>query len=96
MTIFGKKQEALRSALRAEEKAPLRACVKDAVDDYLVRLEGYEASGLFRMVMEEVEPPLLQSVLERTGGNQSKAAEVLGINRGTLRKKLKQYNLDRS
>ena len=45
------------------------------------------------MVLTEVEAPLLATVLQHTGGNQSKAAEVLGLNRGTLRKKLKEHNL---
>lgn len=45
------------------------------------------------MVLNEVEVPLLEAVLSYTGGNQTQAAEVLGINRGTLRKKLKEYNL---
>lgn len=87
----------LTSALRNDGdrgKEPLRVCVKDAVEQYFLHLDGHEASGVYRMVMEQVEPPLLESVLERTGGNQSKAAEILGINRGTLRKKLKHYDLD--
>jgi Fis family transcriptional regulator len=46
------------------------------------------------MVMAEVEAPLLETVMRYTRDNQSKAAELLGINRATLRKKLKQYHLD--
>ena len=49
--------------------------------------------NLYEMVLGEVEQPLLKAVLDFTRGNQSKAADVLGINRGTLRKKLKEYGL---
>ena len=50
-------------------------------------------SELYPMVLAEMEIPLLEKVLEYTRGNQTKAAELLGLNRGTLRKKLKQYGL---
>jgi Fis family transcriptional regulator len=46
------------------------------------------------MVLEQVEEPLLEAVMRYSAGNQSRAAEILGINRGTLRKKLKSYGLD--
>jgi Fis family transcriptional regulator len=72
---------------------PLASAVKKAMDMYFSHLGGHEATGLYTMVMEEVERPLLESVLEYYSGNQSKAAEALGLNRGTLRKKLKQHGL---
>ncbi len=78
-------------ATRAKE--PLRECVRDALAQYFRQLDGYEACNLFALVMSEVEAPLLESVLEHTRGNLTRAAAILGINRGTLRKKLKQYNL---
>jgi Fis family transcriptional regulator len=71
----------------------LRECVEDAISSYFEHLDGHPAGVLYKMVMEEVEEPLFRSVLEYTGGNQSKASELLGINRGTLRKKLKLYGL---
>jgi len=71
----------------------LRECVKEAMSSYFQQLEGHPAGELYKMVMAEVEEPLFRSVLEYTGGNQSKASELLGINRGTLRKKLKMYGL---
>jgi len=74
--------------------APLRECVRMALDAYLVQLEGHEPRDLYRMVMTEVEAPMLEAVLAFTGGNQTRAAEVLGINRGTLRKKLRLYGLE--
>ncbi len=71
----------------------LRECVEEAINSYFQQLDGHPTGDLYKMVMEEVEEPLFRSVLEYTGGNQSKASELLGINRGTLRKKLKLYGL---
>jgi Fis family transcriptional regulator len=48
---------------------------------------------MYELVLRQVEQPLLEAILEHTKGNQSKAAEYLGLNRGTLRKKLRTYNL---
>ena len=78
----------------ARSREPLRECVRDALSRYFRQLDGYDACDLFELVMGEVEAPLLESVLEHTRGNLTKAAAILGINRGTLRKKLKQYRLD--
>ena len=72
---------------------PLRVCVKDAVEGYFRHLDGHDASDLFDMVMTEVEAPLLESVLAHVNGNQSRAAAILGINRTTLRKKLKRHGI---
>lgn len=74
---------------------PLNQHVRENLDAYFQGLNGCTPpTDLYRMVMEQVEKPLLEQVLDFSGGNQSRAAEVLGINRGTLRKKLKAYSLD--
>ncbi len=72
---------------------PLRACVQEAVEDYFRHLDGHDASGLFDLAIAEVEGALLESVLAHTKGNQSRAAAILGINRTTLRKKLKRHGI---
>ncbi|MCL7940846.1 DNA-binding transcriptional regulator Fis [Halomonas sp. ATCH28] len=72
---------------------PLREAVEASLTRYFDHLDGSDASDLYAMVMAEVEAPLLSSVLEHTQGNQTRAAEMLGLNRGTLRKKLKHYGL---
>lgn len=72
---------------------PLRVCVKEAVENYLRHLDGHDVSRLFDLFMTEVEPPLLEAVLAYTNGNQSRAAQMLGINRATLRKKLQRHDL---
>ena len=89
-----------RSAAKPEpgpegaQNAPLRECVREAIDTYLQQLGGVETSALYAMVMREVEAPMLEAVLQHTRGNQSKAAQILGMNRGTLRKKLRLYGLE--
>lgn len=68
-------------------------CVELSVQTYFDHLDGTPVQHLYEFVINEVEQPLLKTVLQHTGGNQSKAAEILGLNRGTLRKKLKEHNL---
>jgi Fis family transcriptional regulator len=71
----------------------LHQCVAHALQQYFLHLDGQPANDLYQLVLSEIEPPMLEAVLTYTRNNQSKAAEMLGLNRGTLRKKLKQYNL---
>jgi Fis family transcriptional regulator len=71
----------------------IRNCVETAMRNYFAQLEGHSVNDVYQMVLAEVEVPLLEVVLEYTHHNQSRAAEVLGLNRGTLRKKLKQYDM---
>jgi Fis family transcriptional regulator len=71
----------------------LRDCVEETMQNYFADLEGHDASNVYDMVLSEVEAPLLQVVMQYTHNNQCKAAQVMGINRGTLRKKLKRYGL---
>ncbi|NOY67840.1 MAG: DNA-binding transcriptional regulator Fis [Gammaproteobacteria bacterium] len=67
--------------------------VKAAMKIYFEDLEGHVPNDLYRMVINEVEKPLLESVMKEVRGNQTRAAEMLGLNRSTLRKKLQQHNL---
>jgi Fis family transcriptional regulator len=71
----------------------LRDHVSIAMRNYFSHLDGQPASNIYEMVFNEVEAPLLERILEYTGNNQTKAADLLGLNRGTLRKKLKKYGL---
>lgn len=73
---------------------PLRTQVRSALQHYFIHLEGDMPSNLYKLVLQEVECPLLEIVMDQARGNQTKAAEILGINRSTLRKKLKQYGID--
>jgi Fis family transcriptional regulator len=71
----------------------LRAHAEQALGAYFEHLKGHRPSGLYQLVMREVEEPLFRAVLAHTDGNQVRAAEILGINRGTLRRKLEEYRL---
>ena len=73
---------------------PLREHVYETLRIYFYNLGGQAPSNLYDLVQREVEPPLLEIVMQFTRGNQTKAADLLGINRGTLRKKLRRYDLD--
>jgi len=72
----------------------LHTLVEQALQDYLQQLNGTPPNNLYDLILQEVEKPLLQTVLQHTRHNQTRAAAYLGINRGTLRKKLKQYDLE--
>lgn len=81
------------AAHEASLQPALRECVARAVRRYLSDVESEPGEGLHALVICEVESPLLREVMAWYGGNQSKAAAALGINRATLRKKLQQYGL---
>ncbi len=72
----------------------IAACVRKALDEYFKDLDGQSPHAVYEMLLSCMEKPLLEYVMNRAGGNQSKAAEILGLNRNTLRKKLKQYHID--
>lgn len=71
----------------------LESCVDRSLAEYFNALEGERPAELYRRVLDQVEPPLLDRVMVHTRGNQSRAAEILGISRGTLRTKLKRYGM---
>ena len=75
-------------------RGPLATCVKTALERYFHDLNGEKPGDLYDMVLAEVEAPLLEAAMEHAKHNQCRAAGILGINRNTLRKKLKIYGLD--
>ncbi len=76
------------------QSEPLRDTVHRAICTYLEKLDGHEVRDLYQIVLGEVEKPLFAAVLDHTGGNQTRAATLLGISRSTLRKKLSHYGLN--
>jgi Fis family transcriptional regulator len=72
---------------------PLKDSAGEAIEHFLKTLDGETCSDLYDMVLQQVEAPLFKAVLEYTQHNQSHAATMLGLNRGTLRKKLRQHGL---
>ena len=78
----------------AARSVPLRSLTEQALDDYFTSLNGHAPGHLYDLVLREVEEPLFRAVLDYSDGNQSRAADILGINRGTLRKKLRVYGIE--
>ena len=76
-----------------EEKKTLKYQVGLSMRRYFKNLDGSKAKDVYEMVMKEVEKPLLEEVMIHCKGNQSEACKMLGINRGTLRTKLKAHKL---
>ena len=77
----------------SQEERTLRSEVEKALHRYFQHVDDEPVTDLHQMVMSEVEGPLLEAIMQRTGNNQSKASIMLGLNRGTLRTKLKHYGL---
>jgi len=75
------------------QAALLRNSVSQSIEKYLVQVGESPVNNLYDLVLGEIEEPLLRAVLSHTKFNQSRAANVLGLSRGTLRKKLKQYGI---
>jgi Fis family transcriptional regulator len=74
-------------------KQSIEECVRKSLEKYFRDLEGESAHNVYEMVMLTVERPVLEVAMEQASGNQSIAAEILGINRNTLRKKLQLHGL---
>lgn len=76
-----------------QQESSLRKDVEKAMQQYFANLGDETVTDLYQLVLNQVEGPLLEAVLRHTGSNQSKASIMLGLNRGTLRKKLKQQGM---
>ena len=77
----------------AEHPIPLRENVKSAIRRYLEDMGNSQPESLYRTLLAEVEPPLIEEVLRYTQGNQSRTAQILGMTRNTLRTKLNRYRI---
>lgn len=72
----------------------LGSSVRRAMENYFTDLDGHEASNLYELFLAQVEKPMFEVVMRVTRGNITRAAEILGLNRGTLRNRLRKYGLD--
>ncbi|MBY6211863.1 DNA-binding transcriptional regulator Fis [Microbulbifer agarilyticus] len=76
-----------------QQPQALRDAVEHAMENYFRHLDGQMVTDVYDMVLSEIEAPMLEVVMKHTRHNQTRAAQLLGLNRGTLRKKLKRYGL---
>ena len=74
-------------------KKQIDECIRGSLEQYFRDLRGAEPHSMHEMILDAVEKPLLEDVMQHAEGNQSRAAEWLGINRNTLRRKLLQHKL---
>lgn len=94
MTMFDAQlpEANVRETLSSDQQT-LRVCVTQTMSQYFAQVGDQPVTELYELVLSQVEEPLLKVVMDFTRGNQTRAAEILGLNRGTLRKKLKLYNM---
>lgn len=98
MTAAAPPPDTAATGLRVEtidRTQPLSHAVRSALDFYLENMANHDVSGLYRLVIEEVERPLFATILNHTDGNLSHAAHILGLTRSTLRKRLNEYGIER-
>ena len=76
-----------------KQTGELSECVRKSLERYFKDLDGETPRAIYDMVMKNVERPMIEAVLYRAEGNQTIAADMLGINRNTLRKKIQQYKI---
>ncbi|MFT5519740.1 MAG: Fis family transcriptional regulator [Enterobacterales bacterium] len=92
-TTSSNKSSAMNENITTAEQHTLRESVEIVMAQYFDQLEGQKVIDLYDLVISEVEAPLLEAVMAYTRGNQTKASIAMGLNRGTLRKKLKKYDM---
>jgi Fis family transcriptional regulator, factor for inversion stimulation protein len=83
----------MMNRMNEKNDSEMARLVRRAIDGYFKDLDGEQASGVYDMVINCIEKPLLESVLHRVRGNQTHAAQLLGLNRNTLRKKMKSHGI---
>ncbi len=83
----------MKKTVRLNGSNDIARSVEKSLDEYFRRLDGEPPHGIYDMVISHVERALLASVMDRTNGNQTQAAEMLGVNRNTLRTKLSKYGI---
>ena len=79
--------------VRSKTKTFLEKWLEKTVKQYVEAMNGHDNGRLHDLIISGVEKPLIGMVLKKTGGNQTQAATILGINRNTLRKKIEEYDL---
>ncbi len=88
------KGKSIQKKAKEVREQSIANCVEGALNLYFKDMDGHDPHDLYELVLAQVEKPMLEVVLGQTQGNITRSAEMLGINRATLRKKLKKYKLE--
>ncbi len=91
----GKQKRKKTKVTPATKGKCLSESVSDALDKYFKDLDGHEPANLYDLIISQVEKPLIESVIENSRGNISRAAQILGLNRATLRNRMQKYSIDK-
>ena len=83
----------MKKSIRLNGTNEIGRSIEKSLEDYFRRLDGETPHGIYAMVITNVERSLLAAMMHRAGGNQSQAADMLGLNRNTLRSKLSKYGI---
>ncbi len=75
-------------------KQHISECVREAMESYFSDMGDHDTTNLYDLVLSQVEKPLMEAVMKQSRGNMTRASKILGLNRGTLRTRLKKYGLD--
>ncbi len=94
MTVKSGSKKAPQKKRKERRTQSIHCCVETALNLYFEDLDGHDTSNLYELVLSQAEKPMFEVVLKHARGNITKSAEILGINRATLRKKLKKYGLE--
>lgn len=90
--IGGKKK--LQKKQKERRAKSIHHCIESALNLYFEDMDGHDPSDVYELILSQTEKPMLEVVLKQTQGNITRSSEILGINRATLRKKLKKYALE--
>ncbi|NKB36176.1 MAG: Fis family transcriptional regulator [Gammaproteobacteria bacterium] len=91
----GKQKRKKAKVTPATKDKCLSESVSDALEKYFKDMDGHEPANLYDLIIAQVEKPLIESVIENSRGNISRAAQVLGLNRATLRNRMQKYGIDK-
>lgn len=86
-------QDQIQKQDQTQKQDQICHAVREALEQYFRDLDGEMPQAIYDMVLSRVEKPMLEVVLDKAQGNQTRAAELLGINRNTLRKKMQEHDL---
>lgn len=93
MTSAKHKKKTRPQKSQGNNSSSLGIHVREVMEKYFRDMDGHQPTDLYELILAQIEKPLFETVLDYTGGNVSRAAEMLGLNRGTFRNRLSKYDM---